>query len=66
MAMNTKMDAKKSINESARDPNNETESVSAQPKYLMTIRVDETNKDAMEAALISGSLSDLFNNSFNP
>jgi hypothetical protein len=32
----------------------------------MTIRVDETNKDAMEAALISGSLSDLFNNSFNP
>jgi len=32
----------------------------------MIIRVDETNKDAMEAALISSSLSDLFNNSFNP
>jgi len=32
----------------------------------MIIRVNETNKDAMEAALIIEILFDLFNNSFNP
>jgi hypothetical protein len=56
IAINTKTDARKSIMESAKDPNMETEEVVTQPLYLRTIKVDATNNDAMDADLTKGSV----------